>query len=367
MRIFCNSLNEATYEACALVLEQGTELESRAGRILECLDVDFVMKNPQNRHLCLNGRANNIFSSIAELFWVMSGDKHISPFLEFFLPRAGEFSDDGGLTWSDSYGERIYKHGQIDNLVRTFQIEGKGTRRGILSIYDSTMDSMSPLREDGKIRAIPCNDTVFYYIRDNNLYSKVAQRSSDIVWGFSNVNLMEFSFLQEIVLGLLKNNCEGFDDVTVGTHTQSIISLHLYDPGTAKQARRIVDQNSRKELSSEPSTFQLKLGSQIKSQKELHTLFSMLYSNFCLTIKRKTVQKGFLENTFSLFEVPTEQNSLFSYAKMIEGYIHSKLGLIAVPEDLFQHSSENLVSAVKGSKFIPEEWLDVGRKEGTEG
>lgn len=88
-----------------MLSQQGEMVMSRGGNTKELTSVSISVSNPTERVLILPYRNNNIFATIAETLWVMSGRNDIE-FLSFYLPRAIEFSDDG-KAWRAGYGPRI--------------------------------------------------------------------------------------------------------------------------------------------------------------------------------------------------------------------------------------------------------------------
>ena len=68
---------------------------------------DYVMKgNPNYRYITLDSRKNNLCATVVEMMMVLSGNPDLK-YLSLFLPRAVEYSDDGGLTWRGNYSIRI--------------------------------------------------------------------------------------------------------------------------------------------------------------------------------------------------------------------------------------------------------------------
>jgi hypothetical protein len=157
-----STLNSINLGVMGLLKEKGIKRSNRnqgeLGEVTYLNNVVVELTNPRSRHLDLIGRKNNIVATIAEIFWVMAGEKKIDPFLSFFLPRAKNFSDDG-KTWHGAYGDRIFKHDQVKGVIDIFKKEGLDTRRAVIDIYQSELDSRRSLDEKFDIvspRDIPC-------------------------------------------------------------------------------------------------------------------------------------------------------------------------------------------------------------------
>ncbi|EFH4699358.1 thymidylate synthase, partial [Escherichia coli] len=142
--IYGETINDVIMKLLEKVLNEGVRVSTRNGDAITIYDVSMILRNPRSRHLSLAGRKNNIFSTFAEAIWVFAGDNRIKPYLTFFLPRAPKYSDDG-VTWRAAYGERLYAHGQLENVVQQFKNEGIFTRRAVISLYMPDRDTSESL------------------------------------------------------------------------------------------------------------------------------------------------------------------------------------------------------------------------------
>ncbi len=202
--------------------KQQIQLIFRKGRnygqqIQESSPLTVVIKNPGNPFPFISGRKNNPFAAIAESFWVLSGQTDIE-FLSYYLPRAKDFSDDGTY-WRGGYGGRIRNWKGFDQLIHVYELlkQKPDTRQALISIYDPETDS--PATSWSK--DIPCNNLLHFIIRDGKLNLYVYIRSNDLIWGFSGINLVEWSMLQTV---LAKNL-----GVSVGSYHHFAGSLHIYE------------------------------------------------------------------------------------------------------------------------------------------
>jgi thymidylate synthase len=218
------------------LLANGQEVISRNGTVKELLHVDIMIENPRERCLVLSHRNDNIFAKIAETLWVMAGRNDIK-WLSAYLPRAVDYSDDG-TSWRAGYGARLRRYGYhfdnsfndpgVDQIKAVYNLlrKDKYSRRAVMSMWDPTTDY-------GDSKDIPCNDWFQFQARDTKLHMDVAQRSSDLLWGFSGTNTFEWSVLHEAMASWL-----GLD---VGEFHYHIGNLHLYKPHWERVAKIIED------------------------------------------------------------------------------------------------------------------------------
>lgn len=207
------NISYATVAALRDLLQHGATLTVRGQEVRELVNRVTVLASPCERCLFVPKRANNVFASIAETMWVLGGRDDIA-WLETYLPRAKEFSDDG-VTWRAAYGPRLRNWSGIDQLdqIRRLLLADGSTRRAVMSLYD-------PRRDFVESKDIPCNNWLHWLIRDGSLNLNIAVRSNDVIWGFSGVNAFEFSVLQQIMAFWLKSD--------VGRATYFASSFHLY-------------------------------------------------------------------------------------------------------------------------------------------
>lgn len=232
--MFFRDVNEALPILSAAVGNR-MEVGSRLGdRTREMLFANIELTDPLNREVLVSGRKASLPAQIAESVWVLAGRNDIE-WLEHYLPRAGDFSDDG-TTWRAGYGPRIRKfpnrktHGQspedfrVDQLAHVVNLLNAepDTRRAVISLYDPAVDT-APGKD------IACNNWLHLIQRDGLLHLHVATRSNDLWWGWSGINQFEWSVLLEVVAGLT-----GFK---VGSVVYDITSLHLYQRHYDKAAK----------------------------------------------------------------------------------------------------------------------------------
>lgn len=252
--------NDAFLSILADMFAHGEVIPSRNGTTLELPMQQFTIEEPSG--VTLAARRGLLPAQIAETMWVLAGRNDID-WLSHYLPRAKEFSDDG-VVWRGAYGPRIRAFGEgdypgIDQLAHVVQLLKRDpmTRRAVMSIYDPVIDS-----QDGK--DIPCNNWLHFLYRGGKLHLHVATRSNDIMWGWSGINVFEWSALLSVVAGL--------SGLAQGSITFSISSLHLYQKHW-ERARKIVAAGATDQI--ERDTEFMFSGSMADFQELLHLWFRL--------------------------------------------------------------------------------------------
>jgi len=189
-------------------------VEVRGRTTRELRQQTLTLQFPLERAIAIRGRHNNVFAAIAETIWVIAGRDDIE-FVQPYLPRAVDFSDDG-VTWRGAYGPRLRNWAGVDQIWEIVHLLRRepGTRRASAIIFD-------PARDFADSLDIPCTNWLHFTIRDGRLDLEVAVRSNDLMWGFSGINTFEWSVLQEMVAH--------WTGAAVGNVTFFVSSLHLYD------------------------------------------------------------------------------------------------------------------------------------------
>jgi thymidylate synthase len=326
-----DSLSEITNIAIERIIENGEKSSSRNGDVTYLNNVIVELTNPMSRHLNLQGRNNNIYATIGELFWIMSGTDVIDPFLSFFLPRAKDYSDDGA-TWRGGYGPRIYMDNQLQNAIDVFKTDGLYTRRSIISIYDSGIDSGVETKD------LPCNNLIHFLVCDGKLNMNVVSRSSDVIWGLFGINIAEWTFLQEYVAQMV--------GVPVGTYTHFTSNLHIYD-ATGKQANDvygIFPQDLNDHIANRPCVFPE------KNVKSFFTSLVALYSREIKDYSCAYYTECSIDKIFADYHVSTSGNTLYNYAQLLSYYISGKMGDRSTGFNVNEYHQE-LASCIRDSKF----------------
>lgn len=215
-----SSINDALPSLSAALMRDGEEVGSRLGeRVKEQTAVGITLTEPWKRATQLPSRKANIAAQIAETMWVLGGRNDVE-WLERYLPRAKDFSDDG-KTWAGGYGPRLRAWtgngrtiDQVENVIEILR-KDPTSRRAFMAIYDPGRDTREGLKDT------PCNTSIQFLSRLGNLEMIVNVRSNDLIWGWSGINTFEWSALQEIIADRL--------GIRVGSLHFNIGSLHIYD------------------------------------------------------------------------------------------------------------------------------------------
>ena len=215
------NLSESFYDLGRALRRQGQPIASRWDRCVELHPVYIHIRNPQERIMLTPGRKNNLAATIYETFWILAGRNDItSAGLGHYLKRAGEFSDDGA-TWRGGYGPRLRRFGAaaIDQVQAVYNILKKSTesRQAVIGIFDPQDDHEAIVNGT---KDTPCNNMLYFLIRGGKLDVTATVRSNDYVWGFSSINVFEWTALQEVMADML--------GVGLGDYYHNVNSFHIY-------------------------------------------------------------------------------------------------------------------------------------------
>lgn len=223
------NITSALISTLGKILKDGSYVGSRDQEQIEVLSTLTKISHPSERFLVLPGRNNNVFAQVAETMWVLAGRNDLG-FLENYLPRAADFSDDG-KTWRAAYGPRLRKwNGVIDQLHTVIQRlkEDPITKRAVISIFDPASDFQDT-------KDVPCNNWLHFIQRNGSLDMHVTIRANDAIWGFSGINFFEWSVLQEIIAKSM-----GW---RVGTMSWYVGTFHIYSRHYATAEKLIQIEN----------------------------------------------------------------------------------------------------------------------------
>lgn len=215
LEIHARNVEQALYHGVVLLRDHGFKVSPRGKVTLEApCPVATTYEFPRERVLLNEVRDANPFFHFMESLWILAGREDVE-FVSRFNSNIASFSDDG-VRFHAPYGYRLRQHingDQFEKVIRLFQ-EDPDTRRAVLQIWSSRLD----LAVDSK--DIPCNDLVFFKIRDGRLNMTVCNRSNDMIWGAYGANAVQFSVIQEYLAGRL--------GVEVGEYVQMSDSFHVY-------------------------------------------------------------------------------------------------------------------------------------------
>jgi thymidylate synthase len=349
--ILGKTINELVYKSIDKLIMEGDRTPSRNGDVSSLNNVFLELLNPKSRHLQLNGRNNNIFATIAETFWVFSGDDKIDPLLSFFLPRAKDFSDDG-ISWYGAYGPRLYMYNQMDDIIQQFRNEGIFTRRASFYIGNPSLDTRERFQKKlgDKVLTIkdrPCNMAgEFFITSDKKLHMNMKSRSGDILWGIGSINIFEWTFFQEFILQQLKTEIDG--DITLGTYNHLITNIHLYD-FSGKQGYSVIEQKLTQKLGNQ-SYDRMQFPTNVGNFRNFCMNITSIWSNYILKSINSIQLKQQTKQEFKNYGVDIDNNILWKYVELINHYMISKIYGENEIVDLTGFSSE-FRQSIEHSKF----------------
>lgn len=264
--ISANNLNTATHKALKALVSEGSTIKNDKGEGFseskELHPCYLQIENPVRRVLTLNKRKANISATVAETLWVLFGENKINQ-IEHYMPRAKDFSDDG-ISWRAWYGERLFDWqnkgiSQFEYCYKTLS-QDIYSRQAVMSLWDPTRECTV-----GSSKDFPCSNHVQFLYRDGKLNTTVTMRSNDCLWGWSHINMFEFSVMQELMALKL--------GVPVGKYYHQANSFHIYEC-MYERAHEIIDSNLEEHLNPDVKH------SQIQNKAVLPQLFqNMLGAN----------------------------------------------------------------------------------------
>jgi thymidylate synthase len=299
-----SDINYSFYGALEDLVEWGKRLIVKEKEIVEITPYHITISNPNRRILTVPFRYNNIAATIAETFWVFAGRDDLK-FLSFFLPNAIDYSDDG-LTWRGAYGPRLrnFSQDQIEKVILALQ-KDFSTRQAIITIGGFWNSDYDPNVET---KDRPCTMFIQFLIRDNKLNCHVYQRSADVLWGLFNINIFEWTFLQEVINSILGTE--------LGQYYHTVTSLHYY---TDKEQRinKILDYHLQYNVYDDGKL--LAEQTSIQSFKSLDDFYEDI--NNCMRIIELVIE----ENGSIVIDYQTIKSSgLRDYLRVVISYIFAK-------------------------------------------
>lgn len=177
------------------------------------------VRDPRDRWTFTRWPPLNPAFALAEVVWIVNG-RQDAEFLNRWNSRLPLFAG-AGPRYEGAYGYRLRTQFGIDQLRRVCEAlsSDRSSRQVLLQFWDPKTDMPSP---DGRAASpdVPCNICSMLKIRGGRLYWTQVMRSNDVFLGLP-YNLVQFTFLQEIIAGSL--------NVTMGEYCHFSDSLHAYD------------------------------------------------------------------------------------------------------------------------------------------
>lgn len=245
-------VNEALVEMCKKLLQYGVKREMhgfQASTASACYEmpgpVVIEITDPTARQVLIPERKWNKVLPMAESLWMVLGSNDLDDLPGHFVRSIYNFSDDGH-TWRGGYAPRLRGYTGISNQyyrslnsysIRKMEDKAKDSfvtidqlkyvietlskeptsRQALITIHDPAKDSQLGL----KTRDIPCTRSLHFMIVDGKLNLYVWMRSNDAVFGFSAVNLYNFTLMQQYVAKIL--------GVPLGSYYHIADNFHYYE------------------------------------------------------------------------------------------------------------------------------------------
>lgn len=263
-----SSINHLTLELLRKVINENTLYDIRGSKVKRIRNVAFTLTDPTKRLMSLKHRGNNLPATIAEILWILAGTNELR-FLHKYLPRVTEYSDDYKLmtdeykldpadslntaTWLAGYGQRIFNfYGMTDQkfvnqyeMVKTTLLSDPLSRRAFITIPDPKIDDK---RTNDRLD-VPCTMSLIFTsephpIRENTYFIdlNVTMRSNDLIFGLSNINVPEFTVLQELLVFEL--NRHGRATFILGKYYHTSVDLQVYEKHF-ERSNRILSEYER--------------------------------------------------------------------------------------------------------------------------
>lgn len=181
-----------------------------------------TLTDPLKRMHSIIARRGDPWATLAEFPWIIAGRNDIE-WLQWYLPRAKDFSDDGKV-WRAGYGPRLRDWeandpadpsvDQLLDVVLRLAHDGD-TRQAVAVLWDPAEDNVPGSKD------YPCTLALHFMAQAGALDLHVNMRSNDVFWGFSGVNLVNFTLLQELVAH--------FVGIPVGNYHHTSNNMHVYE------------------------------------------------------------------------------------------------------------------------------------------
>ena len=237
-------VNEALQCLCREILDKGVWRETRGHKCLEFPEpVNIIITNPSNRICNIKERKWNYILPYVESLWLALGYNNLDDLPGYYVKSIYNYSDDD-KHWRAGYGSRLrnfngstkdYMIGKsfdrcdkIIHQVDQFKFiedsfnRDKNTRQAGITIHDVMKDNFDKGCNLKITRDQPCTRTLQLQMSvDGKLNFTTTMRSNDLCFGFSHVNIFNFTFMQEYWSSIL--------DIPMGQYYHFANNLHIYE------------------------------------------------------------------------------------------------------------------------------------------
>lgn len=237
------NLNKALIGLSRLLIKEGVKRHTRG---FDCIEINepllICIENPLDRYINIPERRWGKTLPFIESLWIASGVNSIE-MVSDYTSNLLNFSDDGQFMRA-GYGPRIrafsgigsdYKvdspntRGVVSGLTVTvdqlkFVIDmlkkDINSRQALITIHDPAKDTFDGSGNLKVTKDMPCCRTLQFMVVDGKLNCTLTIRSNDVIWGFSAVNVFNFTWMQEYIANII--------GVPVGKYYHFVNNLHYY-------------------------------------------------------------------------------------------------------------------------------------------
>jgi len=244
MELKFQNLNQSLIGLSRVLLDEGKWRKTRGFSCLEIPEPVLIkIENPCDRYVNIPERKWNKVFGFVESLWIASGVNYMN-LVGRYVRNMYAFSDDGQFMRA-AYGPRVrafsglsedYKiadprhrnvfsgnPGTVDQL--RFVVENLtrdiNSRQALITIHDPVKDDFDSIGNLKVTKDTPCCRSLQFQVVDGKLDCTLYVRSNDIVWGYSAVNVFNFTFIQEYVAAML--------NLPVGNYYHFVNNLHVYE------------------------------------------------------------------------------------------------------------------------------------------
>jgi thymidylate synthase len=239
------NLNTSLIGMSKVLIKEGIWRTTRGFKCLEIpYPVTIEITNPTDRYINIEGRKWNKFLPFVESLWISLGINDLDVLPGNYVKSLYDFSDDGH-TWRAGYGTRIrgfsgistdynvknpnlrsFTSGfvktvdQLKYVIESFKRD-INTRQAIIEIGDPVKDCFDENDNLKVTKDFPCSRSLQFMVVDGKLNCTLYIRSNDIFWGFSAVNVFNFTFMQEYIANIL--------GLEIGNYYHIANNFHVYE------------------------------------------------------------------------------------------------------------------------------------------
>lgn len=210
-----------------VILKNGVTRKTRG---FECVEMPYpvtvCITNPVDRYVTVKERKWSKILPFAESLWLALGLNNLDSLPGNYVKNLYNFSDNGH-TWRAGYGPRIRAFSglsgdynisdpeyrgvyagysgitdQLEFVIKSL-LRDKNTRQALITIHDPAKDDFDNSKLK-KTKDQPCTRSIHFQVNTRGELDVIAHlRSNDLLWGFSAVNVFNFTFMQEYVANIL--------------------------------------------------------------------------------------------------------------------------------------------------------------------